>query len=107
MEPTGKAEGIDQNRRRDMSTAIGTEFESAANPDPSQLKAPTGDPVFETLNTRKEGAVLLAEIAARTAFTRTIFISSAKKFSGKYEHRLITGGIGHNLPQEALQVFAQ
>ena len=25
----------------------------------------------------------------------------AKKFSGKYEHRLITGGIGHNLPQEA------
>ena len=25
----------------------------------------------------------------------------AKKFTGKYEHRLITGGIGHNLPQEA------
>jgi pimeloyl-ACP methyl ester carboxylesterase len=31
----------------------------------------------------------------------------AKKFSGKYEHRLITGGIGHNLPQEAPQDFAQ
>src|SRR5262245_25432050 len=31
----------------------------------------------------------------------------AKKFSGKYEHRLVTGGIGHNLPQEAPQVFAQ
>jgi pimeloyl-ACP methyl ester carboxylesterase len=31
----------------------------------------------------------------------------AKKFSGKYEHRLITGGIGHNLPQEAPQAFAQ
>ncbi len=31
----------------------------------------------------------------------------AKKFSGKYEHRLITGGIGHNLPQEASQDFAQ
>jgi len=30
-----------------------------------------------------------------------------KKFSGKYEHRLITGGIGHNLPQEAPQAFAQ
>jgi len=29
------------------------------------------------------------------------------KFSGKYEHRLITGGIGHNLPQEAPQAFAQ
>ena len=30
----------------------------------------------------------------------------AKKFSGKYPHRLITGGIGHNLPQEAPQAFA-
>jgi pimeloyl-ACP methyl ester carboxylesterase len=30
----------------------------------------------------------------------------AKKFSGKYEHRLITGGVGHNLPQEAPQAFA-
>lgn len=33
--------------------------------------------------------------------------SYAKKFSGKYEHRLVTGGIGHNLPQEAPQAFAQ
>src|SRR5215470_7137395 len=31
----------------------------------------------------------------------------AKKFSGKYTHRLIKGGIGHNLPQEAPQAFAQ
>jgi pimeloyl-ACP methyl ester carboxylesterase len=31
----------------------------------------------------------------------------AKKFSGKYEHRLITGGIGHNPPQEAPAAFAQ
>jgi pimeloyl-ACP methyl ester carboxylesterase len=31
----------------------------------------------------------------------------AAKFSGKYEHRMITGGIGHNLPQEAPQAFAQ
>jgi pimeloyl-ACP methyl ester carboxylesterase len=30
-----------------------------------------------------------------------------KKFSGKYEHRVIKGGIGHNLPQEAPQAFAQ
>ncbi|NML62313.1 alpha/beta hydrolase [Massilia sp. RP-1-19] len=30
----------------------------------------------------------------------------AKKFSGKYAHRTITGGIGHNLPQEAPQAFA-
>ena len=31
----------------------------------------------------------------------------AKKFSGKYSHRNIAGGIGHNLPQEAPQDFAQ
>jgi pimeloyl-ACP methyl ester carboxylesterase len=31
----------------------------------------------------------------------------AKKFSGRYSHRLITGGVGHNLPQEAPQAFAQ
>jgi len=31
----------------------------------------------------------------------------AKRFSGRYEHRLITGGIGHNLPQEAPQAFAE
>jgi pimeloyl-ACP methyl ester carboxylesterase len=29
------------------------------------------------------------------------------KFVGQYEHRLITGGVGHNLPQEAPQGFAQ
>jgi pimeloyl-ACP methyl ester carboxylesterase len=31
----------------------------------------------------------------------------AKKFTGRYTHRTITGGIGHNLPQEAPQAFAQ
>lgn len=31
----------------------------------------------------------------------------AKKFTGSYSHRLITGGIGHNLPQEAPQAFAE
>jgi pimeloyl-ACP methyl ester carboxylesterase len=31
----------------------------------------------------------------------------AKKFAGKYSHRLIQGGIGHDLPQEAPQAFAQ
>jgi pimeloyl-ACP methyl ester carboxylesterase len=30
----------------------------------------------------------------------------AKKFSGKYAHRTISGGIGHNLPQEAPKAFA-
>jgi pimeloyl-ACP methyl ester carboxylesterase len=31
----------------------------------------------------------------------------AKKFSGPYSHRTIEGGIGHNLPQEAPEAFAQ
>lgn len=30
-----------------------------------------------------------------------------KKFSGPYVHRTISGGIGHNLPQEAPEAFAQ
>ncbi|WP_377154908.1 alpha/beta fold hydrolase [Roseateles sp. UC29_93] len=30
-----------------------------------------------------------------------------RKFAGKYEHRDLSGGIGHNLPQEAPQAFAQ
>jgi pimeloyl-ACP methyl ester carboxylesterase len=32
--------------------------------------------------------------------------SYAKKFSGKYAHKLVAGA-GHNLPQEAPQAFAQ
>ena len=31
----------------------------------------------------------------------------AKKFSGKYAHRTIAGGVGHNLPQEAPEAFAK
>jgi pimeloyl-ACP methyl ester carboxylesterase len=30
----------------------------------------------------------------------------AKKFSGPYAHRHLTGGVGHNLPQEAPAAFA-
>jgi hypothetical protein len=32
--------------------------------------------------------------------------SYAKRFSGKYAHRVIRGGVGHNLPQEAPRAFA-
>ena len=34
-------------------------------------------------------------------------VAYAKKFAGKYEHRTVKGGIGHNLPQEAPQAFAE
>jgi len=33
--------------------------------------------------------------------------SYAGKFSGKCANRIITGGVGHNLPQEAPQAFAK
>ena len=33
--------------------------------------------------------------------------SYARKFTGKYQHRNVSGGIGHNLPQEAPAAFAQ
>jgi pimeloyl-ACP methyl ester carboxylesterase len=33
--------------------------------------------------------------------------SYAGKFTGRYEHRTISGGVGHNLPQEAPQEFAR
>ncbi len=33
--------------------------------------------------------------------------SYARKFTGRYAHRLIAGGIGHNLPQEAPRDFAR
>jgi pimeloyl-ACP methyl ester carboxylesterase len=31
----------------------------------------------------------------------------ARKFAGKYAHRIVKGGVGHNLPQEAPQAFAK
>jgi hypothetical protein len=33
--------------------------------------------------------------------------SYANKFLGRYTHRVIKGGIGHNLPQEAPQAFTE
>jgi pimeloyl-ACP methyl ester carboxylesterase len=33
--------------------------------------------------------------------------SYARKFTGKYAHRNLTGGVGHNLPQEAPKAFAE
>ncbi len=33
--------------------------------------------------------------------------SYVNKFSGRYSHRLVKGGVGHNLPQEAPREFAQ
>lgn len=34
-------------------------------------------------------------------------VTYAKKFTGKYQHRTVDGGIGHNLPQEAPEAFSR
>jgi len=71
-----------------------------------------GDPRFDDLELR------LADAPVITVPTITLQgdadgaprpdpASYAAKFVGKYEHRTVTGGIGHNLPQEAPQAFAQ
>ena len=38
---------------------------------------------------------------------RTRPAAYAAKFTGKYQHRTVSGGVGHNLPQEAPQAFAK
>jgi pimeloyl-ACP methyl ester carboxylesterase len=71
-----------------------------------------GEPQFEGLERK------LADAPAITVPTITLegdangaphpdAAAYAKKFSGPYSHRLIGGGIGHNLPQEAPTAFAQ
>jgi len=38
---------------------------------------------------------------------RTRILVLCQEIHGRYEHRTIKGGIGHNLPQEAPQAFAK
>ena len=76
-----------------------------------RLALAEGEPKFDDLEKR------LAEAPVITVPTITLEgdangaphpdpAAYAKKFSSKYSHRLITG-VGHNLPQEAPQAFAQ
>ena len=71
-----------------------------------------GEPKYDELEKR------LAEGPAITVPTITLegdangaphpdAASYRKKFSGTYAHRIISGGVGHNLPQEAPQAFAE
>jgi pimeloyl-ACP methyl ester carboxylesterase len=76
-----------------------------------RLALAEGEPKFDDLEKR------LAEAPVITVPTITLEgdangaphpdpAAYAKKFSGKYAHRTIKGGIGHNLPQEAPRAFA-
>jgi pimeloyl-ACP methyl ester carboxylesterase len=71
-----------------------------------------GDPQYDDLEER------LAESPLITVPTITLegdangaphpeASSYAKKFSGRYAHRIVKGGVGHNLPQEAPRAFAE
>ena len=77
-----------------------------------RLGLANGEPKYDDLEKR------LAEFPAITVPTITLEgdangaphpepAAYAKMFTGNYEHRTITGGVGHNLPQEAPQAFAQ
>jgi pimeloyl-ACP methyl ester carboxylesterase len=77
-----------------------------------RLSLAEGEPEYDNLEKR------LAEMPVITVPTITLesdangaphpdASSYAKKFSGKYAHRIVKGGIGHNLPQEAPQAFAE
>ena len=76
-----------------------------------RLGLAAGEPIYASLDKR------LAEVPAITVPTITLEgdangaphpdpSSYADKFAGPYAHRLVRGGIGHNLPQEAPKAFA-
>jgi pimeloyl-ACP methyl ester carboxylesterase len=70
-----------------------------------------GDPQYEHLETQlAEGPVIAVPTITlegdANGAPHPDAASYAKKFSGTYTHRLVEGGIGHNLPQEAPQAFA-
>jgi pimeloyl-ACP methyl ester carboxylesterase len=77
-----------------------------------RLALAEGEPKYDDLDKR------LAEGAVITVPTITVEgdangaphpdgSSYVKKFSGEYAHRIIEGGVGHNLPQEAPKDFAK
>ncbi|MFL6623167.1 MAG: hypothetical protein ACJ8NR_11295 [Sulfurifustis sp.] len=48
--------------------------------------------------------IAVAQFGTSVLWTRA---PMPRNFLGKYAHRVITGGIGHNLPQEAPHAFAE
>ena len=89
---------IDQYRRRFLGAAavtiaasqLGTAGSASAQSGSAKPDVPTIKP------------------GTNTAFAPLKQIDADRtRFSGRYQHRIIDGGIGHNLPQEAPQAFAQ
>jgi pimeloyl-ACP methyl ester carboxylesterase len=77
-----------------------------------RLGVADGESKYDDLENRHAGGPVIAEPtitleADAKGAPHPDASSYAKKFSGKYAHRTITGGVGHDLPQEAPQAFAQ
>jgi pimeloyl-ACP methyl ester carboxylesterase len=71
-----------------------------------------GEPDYDVLEKQlAEGPVITVPTITLEGDANGAFhpdpIAYATKFSGRYSHRTIQGGIGHNLPQEAPEAFAQ
>jgi pimeloyl-ACP methyl ester carboxylesterase len=71
-----------------------------------------GDPEYDELEKRlAEGPVIAVPTITlegdANGAPHPDAATNPKKFSGTYTHRLVEGGIGHNLPQEAPQEFTE
>jgi pimeloyl-ACP methyl ester carboxylesterase len=71
-----------------------------------------GEPKYDGLEKRLAGglSVTVPAITLEGASNGAVHQPAAAyrgKFSGKYDNRLVAGSVGHNLPQEAPQAFAQ
>jgi pimeloyl-ACP methyl ester carboxylesterase len=71
-----------------------------------------GDPEYDDLENRLAEAPLITVPAITlegdaNGAPHPDASAYAEKFSGAYTHRLVEGGVGHNLPQEAPQKFAE
>jgi pimeloyl-ACP methyl ester carboxylesterase len=71
-----------------------------------------GEPQYDDLEKRLSAAPIITvpTITMEGDANGALHLDSSvyrNKFSGKYEYRLISGGVGHNLPQEAPQAFAK
>ena len=80
-------------------------------PAPGDDCARPGDPFIKELHAgprhRERGDRRRRPVAVTGSVGRRDVADGASKFTGKYEHRVVEGGIGHNLPQEAPQDFAE
>jgi pimeloyl-ACP methyl ester carboxylesterase len=70
-----------------------------------------GEPRYDALERRLAGAPVIGVPAITlegdaNGAPHPDAASYANKFAGKYTHRVVTGGVGHNLPQEAPRAFA-